>query len=275
VNKLFLTFCAVCFLIGMGSIANATLTFYEPFDYAYGDLTTVSGGIWVNHSGTVGQWSTMNIDGDLSAGTSLAYPGFSLSSGRRVLKAAYMTEDVHRSFATVSTGDLYFSALVKVTTAPTNEHYFLHFNEGAGFTVFPVRVFVAATTGGVTFGLSWEGANAGATKTGTFSLNSTHLIVARLQMFGGTANDTASLWIDPSSSSFGNTEPTPYATDTSTLSNYVAVANGIRAFDMRAASTNQHGDIEIDEIRVGTTWADVTPAGVPVELSRFEATVLH
>jgi hypothetical protein len=185
----------------MDTFANATLTFYEGFDYTYGDLSTVSGGVWINHSGTLAQWSTMDVAGDVSAGTSLAYIGLSSPTGRRVLKAAYMSEDMHRTFPAVIPSvepELYFSALVKVTTAPTNEHYFLHFNEGPIFTsLFRGRVFVSSTTGGVTFGLSWLGAAGGATNTGTFALNSTHLIVVRLKMLNGAANDTASLWVDP------------------------------------------------------------------------------
>jgi hypothetical protein len=273
-KKIFLTICAVCLLLVMSTFANAALTFYEGFDYAYGELSTISAGVWVPHSGAIlGQWSTMNVAGDVSAGTSLAYIGLTSPTGNRVLKAAFMTEDVHRVFDAVTTGDLYFSALIKVTTTPTNEHYFLSFNEGPIFTsLFRGRVFCTATTGGVTFGLSWAGAAGGATNTGTFALNSTHLIVVKLTMLNGAANDTAVMWVDPVS--LGGSEPAPYAQVDSGGTN-VNPLNGINAFDLRAATANQHGNIEIDEIRVGTLWADVTPIInpylVPVELSHFSA----
>lgn len=97
-----------------------------------------------------------------------------------------------------------------------------------------------------------------------FSKGSTILVVASYT-FGGTASqgsDTANLWINPDIGTFGQSAPvtTPDFTDTTNVSG-IGVAGSpyqIASFFVRQ---NQFDPslMTIDEVRVGTTWADVTP----------------
>lgn len=64
-----------------------------------------------------------------------------------------------------------------------------------------------------------------------------------------------SFWVNPDASSFGTiTAPTPYATDTGNTSRLVQLL----LINSGTGATTRPG-FSIDEIRVGTTWADVTP----------------
>ena len=98
--------------------------------------------------------------------------------------------------------------------------------------------------------------------------NTTHLVVMRYTFQSG--NDEVAVWVDPASTSYGvNPAPTTGA--------FAATTGG--GSDMSSAITYFIIDSPglagpvfwIDEVRVGTTWADVTPAsgstnltGVPI-----------
>ena len=64
-------------------------------------------------------------------------------------------------------------------------------------------------------------------------------------------NDTVSAWTNPA---LGVTEPTASATEASASS-----GNTITQFLLRQDSTTETPTLIIDELRIGTTWADVTP----------------
>src|SRR5208283_3951495 len=89
--------------------------------------------------------------------------------------------------------------------------------------------------------------------TGTaLTTGQTYLIVEEIDL---TAK-TASLWIDPDSSTFGGTAPTA----TATLSGIAATAVDNVGFKAQAAAG---GPFYIDNLLIGTTWADVTPTPEP------------
>lgn len=98
----------------------------EPFNYNDGALTTVSGGAWINHSGTL-------LQQDVESGM--------------VNLTQTESEDTHRNFVgptggTIWTGvDVIFSALPNAGAGT----YFLHYSDG-GASNFRGRVF-ATTTG--------------------------------------------------------------------------------------------------------------------------------
>ena len=64
---------------------------------------------------------------------------------------------------------------------------------------------------------------------------------------------TASLWIDPDSSTFGGSAPTAIAT----LSSLTATSIDDVGFKAQSAAG---GPYYVDNLLVGTTWADVTSA---------------
>ena len=72
--------------------------------------------------------------------------------------------------------------------------------------------------------------------------------------FNGTGNDIASLWVNPGS--LGGSEPGGAITNSGSATQPPAFAS----ICLRNSAVTPKA--EIDEIRVGTSWADVTPPGI-------------
>jgi len=64
------------------------------------------------------------------------------------------------------------------------------------------------------------------------------------------------LWVNPDASTFENTAPT--ATLTSTDGD-TTPPSSINSFILRQDSANETPSIEMDELRIATSWAEVTP----------------
>jgi hypothetical protein len=120
---------------------------------------------------------------------------------------------------------------------------------------------------------------AGATwDAGTYTTNTTIFVVGKYQTVGSLQNgtlpiatdDVASLWINPPSSTFGGYDPAGALTSTSgddvTTTSSPGNNHTLQSFILRQNGTATDNRIPpgiiYDELRVGTSWADVTP-GVP------------
>lgn len=90
-----------------------------------------------------------------------------------------------------------------------------------------------------------------------FSTSDVVFVVGSYQFISGTGNDVSRLWINPTSATFGD-EAAPTATLTSTGGTDIA---SINSFLIRGASGSPGG--VFDELRIGSTWAEVTPAAIP------------
>jgi hypothetical protein len=148
----------------------STLLVAENFDYGNipGDLTTVSSGAWVAHSGA-GSGPVQYIT------ASLSMPGYGSSGvGGAATISTGGAEDVHRPFADQTSEPVYFSALVNVSTAQTGDYFFHLSNAG---TLFRARIFVRDSAGNLQYGL-------GTTSTATYSADNfdydtTYLVVGK------------------------------------------------------------------------------------------------
>jgi hypothetical protein len=84
------------------------------------------------------------------------------------------------------------------------------------------------------------------------NIGTTYFVVVKYDR--STSPTTASLWVNPSA--FGGTEPTGSVSNASGTATFSYFASICLRNNINTPKAN------IDEIRVGTTWADVTPAGV-------------
>ena len=222
---------------------------YEPFA---GTGTLQGQNDWATHSGTGGQ--IQRIAGNLTLS------GFATASGNRVTTIAGNSEDANKDLGSDLTGDVYASALINVsnlTGLTTTGDYFMHFATTAGatgVTTFASRLFIRATATGFNLGIvNQSGTGSSTTYIGAeYTPGVTYLVVMKYN----TTTNTASLWVNPT---VGGTEPTPSLIN-STGAN---TAPQIRSICIRQAGSAAAGtgNIQIDEIRVGTTWAYVTPSG--------------
>lgn len=206
----------------------------ENFDYGMtnGDLTAVSGGAWVQHSGSADPVQYVATPSLTMAG----YPSSGIGG-----HAAYSgsSQDVNRAFPAVSSGTVYGSALVNISAVGTG-NYFLHFNATGGF-----RTRIGARddgSGGVQFGVGTSSSTLtyGAT---SYSLNTTYLLVFSYEITTGVSNLHVLSAVTP-------TEPAmPEATNTG------STGTSITAIAFRQSSNIP--SVLIDGVRVADSWTQI------------------
>jgi hypothetical protein len=156
-------------------------------------------------------------------------------------------EDDNKQFGVQTTGTIYTSFMVKVTTSAFG--YFLHLGGDPISTVFRGKVFMNATNH---FGVS-VGNNVGTFAAATYTPGTTYTLVLKYQIVAGTNNDIISLFIFDSGMPYVEPAPTIGPLTDATMTDIAPATVALRQF---IATQN----ITVDGIRVGKTWADV--AGV-------------
>jgi hypothetical protein len=212
---------------------------------------------WTSHSGTAGQLQTLTSASN--SGASLYYNNLPLSVGNRVQLIAGNSEDVNKAITGI-TGAGYFSFLINVpntTGMKPDGEYFASF--GATSTSFAAKVYVKPGTlpNTVKFGIL----NITGTATyGTtdYPCNTTHFVVVKLKASVVTPAQLAeaSIWVNPVP---GSTEPTATAINAAGSSAFTSFALLILRQAGSLATSTTTGNLELDEIRYGSTWASVTP----------------
>lgn len=212
---------------------------------------------WTTHSGTAGQIVTST--------TSLTYPSLPTSLGQKTFLVAGNGEDINKP-VTGLTNVAYYSLLVNLpntTSLPLNtsangDHFFgfatTAGSTGVGTFFAQIRIRQGSVAGTYQLGIVNQGA---ASLAGTFSgdLNDSLTYMIVVKMDRTNTPTTANMWINPT---LGLTvEPTP--TLTSTIGTAAVTAYGSIYIRQGGNITTGTGNVQLDEIRVGTTWAGVTP----------------
>ncbi|MBK9357814.1 MAG: hypothetical protein IPN08_10570 [Bacteroidales bacterium] len=174
---------------GTVSCAPAAFPFVENFSYTSG--TALSANCWSVHS-------SGNNPITVQTGT-ITYPGY-LSSGiggQVTVTGGSTGEDVNRTFSPQTSGDVYASFLVNVSSATTTGDYFFHLGQTTIGTTFRGRLFVIRDASNkLAFGIAQSTATANYTAY-SYDLNTTYLIVLRFNIVTGTSNDVASIYVNP------------------------------------------------------------------------------
>ncbi|NSW45816.1 MAG: T9SS type A sorting domain-containing protein [Bacteroidales bacterium] len=229
---------------------------------------------WYTHSGTNGTI-------DIIAG-SLSYNGLQASTGNKIYiigNNTQLSRDVNHP-VTISGNVAYYSAIINVLDSTnlheTNVNYFMHFATTSGnsnVTVFPARLGIKKGSTPGTFNLAVSNlnvaVNAYTVSTVDLPFNTPVFAVVKYDI---SAN-TAYLWVNPTD--LGQNEPTGFVSNNASTS----TASAIAAICIRNGwdNTNTCGTpkAEIDEIRVGTTWASVTPTPQSVNENSFMQASLY
>jgi hypothetical protein len=236
---------------------------YESFDYTVPGYVGGNGAVgtssnnWTTHSVTTGQTTTI----DLYTG-SLSYTGIISPAGNRVLLPgtnSTVSRDVNRAITTTST-TVYYSAFIKVIDntqlSSTTTDYFISLGATAGGTSIAslgARLGIKSVNTGANYRLLIQNTTGGTPTYTEFAqdlnFGTTYLVVLK---YDRLANPTvASLWVNPSE--LGGTEPAGSVSNSSGTSTFTAFAS----ICLRNSSNTPK--VEIDEIRVGVSYADVTP----------------
>ena len=158
-------------------------------------------------------------------------------------------EDDNRQFTAITSGYIYYSALVNVTTPVAG--YFMHL--GTGTSTFVARLFVqpSATAGKINFGLS--NTSTGTYGTTDFDPGTTYLVIVKYEV---STTGNASLWVVPAEIPY--TEAAAGAAEVTISGSGQTSISGIY---LRQYNATQN--YTVDGIRVGTSWGQLFGVAPP------------
>ncbi|MDD2424177.1 MAG: endonuclease, partial [Candidatus Cloacimonetes bacterium] len=242
-----------------------------------------------NYTAGVALTSTDNWTAHSSGGTNtifvttnnLSYTGYPSVSGNAATLSS-SGEDVNRTFPAQTSGKVYASFLVNVTSAKTTGDYIFHFGtENVSTSFFRGRVFIQkdTATDNFRFGLS-NAASAldpAITTPYNYSYGNTYLVALRYDFVEGDNNDVVNMWINPSISSI---EPAAHLTSIDAISSEPANLGSIA---LRQGNSSNAPALTIDGIRVASTWSHLFPSApsvpivevLPTNLSGFSYVAGH
>lgn len=225
------------------AFSQAALPYTETFSYTPG-----------SNLGGQGGWENLNTGDEIMVTKgSLGYPGLAASAGNKAtFGGAGM--DLHLQYAEQNSGTVYASFIMNVNDAGvTNPDggYFAGFGESE--TNFVCTLWAKNSLNGFVLGINSTTAVADTQYTVAEYTLSTELFIVLAYDF---ATNTSSLWINPGSLGEGTA---PAATLTAT--GMVDVASVDRFFLRQDSATETPNHMHVDEMRIGTSWADVTPTG--------------
>ena len=252
----FLTLASAALLIH--SARAVTFPFYESFAYPTGSYlgTNASGAVWTL-GGTTGSGNPAIYPVD-----NLSYSGLltSPSSSGLVMGLGGKSRN-HAVAISVTTSNIYTSFLMDVQTYPagTPDSLFLALSDAttgssAGSSATGLWL---SPSGQLKFGVNSETTDSAGTPTVTISTNVTHFIVMSY------TNKTLLVWLDPSPGTFGAPESAlPVPSSVSVRNSSGKDSTAMTSFWIVHDNSKFPTFItEMDEIRLGSTWASVTPAG--------------
>jgi len=205
-----------------------------------------------------------------TAGAALAFTdeGDTIDGGERALRFAgnsdtAATRDLAR---TVSDPVVYAAMLVRFEGTQNANDFLALWFENSGFGAAPN--FGIKMNHGDDSGAEDFFARTVTNEVFTIDLQNgqTYLLVARLEKSASASYDQVTLWVNPSN--LGNAAPPGATAQTNVLD------SGVSAFDtigFRAVNLDADDSVTIDELRLGTSWAEVTaPNVLPVQAGRLQ-----
>jgi len=255
---------------------------YEPFADASGSggTTYTVGGNLVGQTDAQGQtWFQAGsaLPAAVIASGNLSYSGLAPSVGNSVsLIPQNNIADRFAIGASINSGTLYYSFLLRVpdigTTLGAGGGFIAGFNNtGAASqtgspTVLGARVLMRNVGGGSGFNIGLSKASSNGSDfqfdTTAFTTGDTVLIVGAydINVLATAGDDSSRMWINPNAADFGAVSA-PAATLTASTGADMITAGSIQSFLFyQRPNTLYPNQMIVDELRIGTSWADVTPA---------------
>lgn len=240
--------------------AQLTLPAYESFDYPNNERIGLTGG------SSVTNWTTaLNSTGTGSVvttnGFSMSYPGLPAPVGivawySPITPSSGRNRGLPFTSQTLSAGNptVYYSFLLNVQANPSGLKQIFALSSAAGSLSTAMTLFLTPD-GRVAVG---KNSSTAASVTNSAALAAgTHLIVVRYKFITGTANDELAVWVDPGS--LGVAEGSvPAASATATSGTDATTLASIAI--VHQATPTPPGNFYVDELRIGLTWASVTPS---------------
>ncbi len=264
-NKISLLFAAIVTGVLACQNAGATTLLIDQFSgYATGQL----GASGTGQTGAIPGWNNNNANITVTNGShSLDGTGLGLvsSAGDKVTISATASLSVYNKFAVASNfqqtvqTNLYYSFLYRfnVGTDVTNGQVVMQVVRQNSSTAVDLQLF-AKNAGGanVQLGIAKPLGSSTNYAADIIPAGQTVFVVVREQIIPGATNDIDDLWINPPPGSFGTNEANvpPVSATTSDGTEDQSPTGPGRFYLGSGASAN------LDELRIATTWAEVTPS---------------
>jgi len=232
-------------LISTGNSSGFNITIQEPgllltdddFNYTASSNIITVGTNWGITSLNATKLNTTAANSGLSL---TDYPS-TITTGISIVAAS--AEDVAKSFTPQSTGSVYTSTLINLTSTGTGGYLF-GFTPNNTSTTYEVRVHVRTVSGNLNFGIS-RGSGSVSWDASNYTFNTTYFLAVKLTMNNSTNDDRIDLFV---STSITNSEP---SVPNVTITGATDVAS-IAAVFVRQDATAGSG--KLDGIRVATNW---------------------
>lgn len=232
---------------------------YEPFNYTPDPINGIaqqSGGVWVRIN---------TGDSVLVTSGNLSYSGLPAATGNKISFDGGGSDD-YRAFAAQTAGNVYFSCVVNVSnlgSLNTTGTYFIGLIQTASTSAFGGTVWtrLSTTAGRYNIGVSTRSNSVVSWLAADLIPGTNYFVVADYEIIAGTGNDISKIWLNPP---LGGSEP---AGDATAAVGTDLGAAGIERVLIRQDATTTTPFLDVDEIRVGTSWTQVTPSAAVPTLS--------
>jgi len=240
-SKIQLCFAVVAASCLLLQSAQAALLFSDAFNYAPGSL----GG--KTNPGNSTAWTSAATTLSITSGN-LTYSGLADLGGNELAITNGSATSSINTFANQTSGQIYYSFLLNVTVADSGNQYFTAMNPsttapGGGADAIDCYLYSNGNIGLRTAGKS-------TVTSGPLSLNTTYFVVEEYDF----STSTAYLYLNPTP---GGAMPA------ATLSLAGSTATAIDNVGFKAQASGTTGSYLVDNLRIGTAWADVTPVPEP------------
>ena len=223
-----------------------TLPLYDGFDYTVGaDLGDQPN--WNNYSGS--------DNPILVASGNLSYPDLAASSGNSItMEAGFIDSEI--VFTPVTSGTVYTSFILSVTDMSNitdlADGGYMAILIGNGFNA---RLWIHPNTDpvGTSYDIALTNGSSGSNFMGSHNVGDNVFIIMSYDIDSGAING----WVNPAGADLGGSAPTALLTDTDGSPDTM-----IDRFALRQDSAGETPAMTIDELRIGTSWADVTPTSL-------------
>jgi hypothetical protein len=249
----------VAAILSLASLASAqaSLPLVERFNYQAGNLTgnTINGGTWTKTG------SNAATPVQVTTG-SLSYSGLPASVGNKVVLLNGSGYEDPGLDITPTTSTVYASFILNVVNpGNTTGDYFFNFSSaGSGSTNYKARVSVRQGSAAGTYNIGLKG-DSGTTSSQAWSsditVGSPIFVVVAYQFNPGTNDDMTYVWLNPPLG-----QASPVSADLSSVVGTDLAAVG--RVNVRQGSASTSMNLELDELRVSTSWQDVTPKNASV-----------
>jgi len=178
--------------------------------------------------------------------TAITYPGYPDSGVGNEVLVSNNGQDIANQFTPQTSGTVYYSVLVNISAAQTTGDYFMNLGEPNSSSFYFGRLYAKLDGTNFAFGIVNSSGTGSLTSwtTSTYSLNTTYLIVVKVNAISGASG----IVINPSMT----TEPTDWILNST--SSTVPTSFGLGEINIRQGSSATAPTLKLDGIRVATSY---------------------